>query len=518
MELTQLSGKIDVKSNQFLQTYGKEISDWPKNVIGYECFVDSFAIGEKSLSEKSHLYPSRVYEYQTKFLEWSEEYPEYCYGYAFYGGDLRGIIDSIHEYLSDFGINMLYLTPIFKAESNHKYDTLDYKTIDPQFGDLLIFKELVTTCHSHQIKLILDGVFNHTSYHHDWYLNALSGKHPFTGYYQKNENDYYLNWNGIKTLPLLNHDHPDVQAYFYNSPENVIQYWLDQGADGWRLDVAERLGKEVIRKIKNSIHQRYPDKILYGEVVETYGTEWLGTDILDGAMNYVFLGNCVNFLKDAINGEAFLYELTKMYQEYPKEQLYNSWNIISTHDTNRMIYEVDGNENLFKIAVTLQFTYPGVPMIYNGDELGILPGRKDESNRQGLDWQRVDILRLKEKEPWKIILPMDWNRVNQYSSFNFFYKHLIWLRKNYNVLIDGEFIAAYHDNDIIAYFRTLETKHALIIVNKGHTKEIKISIPEHIRKNKPILKGVHGYINEIQLSEKLLSITVYSQNSLIFLN
>ena len=493
--------------------------DWSKKVIGYQCFVDSYSIGHKSLPEKAMHYPEKVYNHQTRLLNWLEEFDEYCYGYAFYGGDLSGIINSINSYLAEFGIDMLYLTPIFKAESNHKYDTVDYKTIDPQFGALDTFKRLVQACHNHQIKLILDGVFNHTSCHHPWYLNALEGKTPYNEYYKKDENGHFLNWNGVETLPLLNHDHPDIREYFYGAPQSIVKYWLEQGADGWRLDVAERLGKDVIKRIKQSIRSDLTGKVLYGEIIETYGVEWLGDNLLDGAMNYVFLGNTVNFLKNKINGETFLYELDKMYNEYPKAQLYNSWNIISSHDTNRMIYEVDGNENLFKIAFILQFTYPGIPMIYNGDELGILPGEKNKDNRQGLDWQRVNILKLKEREPWKTVQPMDWKKVNQYSSFFFFYRHLIWLRKNYKVLIEGDFVPAYKDNDIIAYFRCLDGKqYALIIVNKGGTKEIKIEIPEHIRKNKPVLKGVHGPVGEVKLFDKYLPVTVYSQNSYIFIS
>jgi glycosidase len=492
--------------------------DWAKNRIGYQCFVDSFASGEDSIAEKSALYPRETYHHLSRLLQWSEEFSEYCYGYAYYGGDLNGITDAVNRYLADFGIDLLYLTPIFKAVSNHKYDTLDYKTIDPQFGDLTAFKRLADTCHKKGMRLILDGVFNHTSSRHDWYSKALNGELPHEGFYKKNKDGHFIKWAGVKTLPVLNHDHPDVQAYFYKSSDNIIQYWLDQGADGWRLDVAERLGKDVIRNIKESIRSRHDDKMLYGEVVETYGKEWLGPDLLDGVMNYVFLGNTVNFLTGKVAGEKYLHELNKMYEEYPREQLYNSWNIISTHDTNRMIYEVDGNENLFKMAVTLQFTYPGVPMIYNGDELGILPGQKDKNNRQGMDWKRVDILKLKTSAPWKTVQPMDWNKVNQYSSFHFFYKHLIWLRKNHPVFTDGEFLPSYADGDVVSYFRILGERLALIVVNKGNAKDISIPIPERVRSLKPVLKGAHGPLREVSLGEAVLKISVYCQNSYIFIN
>lgn len=238
-------------------------------IVGYQCFVDSFAIGEKSVRDKSNLYPRSVYGHPTKLLNWPDDFPEYCYGYAFYGGDLKGVANSVKNYLSELGIDMLYLTPIFKAESNHKYDTLDYTLIDHQFGDMGTFRELVETCHASRIALILDGVFNHTSYHHEWYLKALKGKSPFKDYYKRGEDGGFLKWNGTEALPVLDHSHPDVQSYLYDSPESVVLYWLEQGADGWRLDVAEGLGKEVIRRIKKAIRSRYPDRMLYGEVVES---------------------------------------------------------------------------------------------------------------------------------------------------------------------------------------------------------------------------------------------------------
>ena len=485
--------------------------------IGYQCFVDSFA-GAVPVREKARLYPREVYGRPARLLDWSEEFSEYSYGYAFYGGDLPGVTNAINTYLADLGIGLLYLTPIFQGESNHKYDTVDYKIIDPQFGDMDAFRNLVDTCHGHNMRLILDGVFNHTSYHHPWYVKAREGQPPFVDYYQKNEAGDFLLWNGIETLPLLNHENQDVQNYLYKSPGSVVKHWLREGADGWRLDVAERLGKPVIRSIRESMRADFPETMLFGEVIETYGKEWLQDGLLDGAMNYVFLGNTVNFLTGKIDGETFLYELNKMAEEYPAEKLYNCWNIISTHDTNRMIFEVDGNENFFKMAVILQFTYPGLPMIYNGDELGVMPGQKDRSNRQGLEWQRVDLLKLKSHEPWKSVQPMDWKRINEYSSFHHFYRHLIWLRKNHPALGDGSFIPAYSDKEALAYFRLLEDQCALIVLNKGATREIAIPIPEQIRKLGSKLKGVHGPIGEVRLSGEALKITVNCENGLIFMN
>jgi len=486
--------------------------------IGYQCMVDSFAIGNGTIENKASLYRNGVYGNPPQTLNWSDECDDYCYGFRFYGGDLGGLTNAVHNYLAGLGVDLIYLTPIFSAHSNHKYDSLDYYTIDPQFGTMDDFRQLTAGCHKHGIKLILDGVFNHTSCNHDWFVKAKQGIAPFSDYYKKNEAGYYLYWAGIETLPLLDHTHPDVKNAFYHGKDNIVAYWLKQGADGWRLDVAEGLGLDVIRNIKSAIRGRFNDKLLYGEIVETWGRDWLGDDKLDGLMNYVFLGTTANFLTGKITAETYLGELEKMYNDYPKDQLYNSWNIISTHDTNRMLYEVNGNENLFKMAATLQFTYPGMPMIYYGDELGLLPGQRDVSNRRGMDWQRVDLLKLKAHEPWKHIQAMDWNKVNRYSSFHFFYKHLLWLRKQYPVFTDGEFIPLFANNTAIAFMRKLDDKLALVLINKGEAQQLTIPVPAEIAKLKPELRGVHGPLPHLQLGQDSVTIGAFTQNTYIFVN
>ncbi len=485
--------------------------------IGYQCMVDSFAISVDSIEQKRHLYPDSVYGRPVTLLPWDQEYDEYCFGAAFYGGDLPGITKAVKQYLADLGIGLLYLTPIFEAKSNHKYDTLDYTQIDPQFGTMDDFNTLLQTCHHHDIKVILDGVFNHTSRDHIWFEHARDGKEPYTEYYQKNKEGYYLNWAGVDTLPLLNHDHPDVQHGLYADDNSVVPWWLAQGADGWRLDVAEGLGLDVIEKIKAIMNRRFPDKLLFGEVVDSYGKKWLGPHTLDGVMNYVFLGTTVNFLSGKIDGLTYLNELDRMATEYPEEQLRLCWNIISSHDTNRLLYEVDGNENLFKMAVTLQFTYPGMPMIYYGDEVGIVPRQKDKDNRLGMDWDTVDLLRVKARERWKHTVPMDWRRINQYSSIHFYYQHLIWLKRTHPVLTEGSFVPVYSDESTIAYARRLGSHVALVILNKGNSKQIRMKKPKAIDDLHPILKGVHGPIPEIDWRQDILPLKLETENTYIFI-
>jgi len=150
--------------------------------------------------------------------------------------------------------------------------------------------------------------------------------------------------------------------------------------------------------------------------------------------------------------------------------------------------------------------------------LGLMPGQKDMSNRQGLDWQRVDMLKLKCREPWKSVQPMDWKRVNHYSSFHFYYRHLIWMRKNDPVWTLGEFIPLYADKDIVSFLRVHGERAGLVVLNRGNTKEIELRLPERIRTVKPLLRGMHGPLAEIRLSGSLLRMSVYSQNTYLFVS
>lgn len=169
------------------------------------------------------------------------------------------------------------------------------------------------------------------------------------------------------------------------------------------------------------------------------------------------------------------------------------------------------------MAVALQFSYPGVPMIYYGDEIGLLTGQKNISNRRGMNWDTVDLLRLKAREPWKMVVPMDWKRVNQYSSFHFYYKHLIWLRRNKPVLTHGEFIPLYADKTCVCYLRRLDDQIAFVLLNKGENRDIKIPIPEPIHRLKSCLQRGHGPLNALDLSRDTLQIHVYAQNTYIYL-
>jgi len=492
------------------------VPEWAKKAVGYQCFVDSFAIGDIYIENKNNLYDSNVYSEKAFTLNWNEKDENYHYGHGFYGGDLKGVAYALDHYLKDLDINLLYLTPIFKAATNHKYDIIDYEQIDPQFGKIEDFRELMRICKKNNVHLIMDGVFNHTSSEHKWYKKAVKGDERYRDFYKRNEEEYILLWEGVETLPELNHENEEVQNYFYKGNDSIVKKWLREGADGWRLDVAERLGKKPINAIRRNIKEYNPEALLIGEVVESYGKEWLADGLLDGVMNYVFRGITTNFLTGSINAKTYIEELNKMYSEYPTEKLYASWNIISTHDTNRMLYDVHGNESTFKMAVILQFTYPGIPIIYYGDELGMSYGKKEISNRTGMDWDVAHYYRKNSENENYNSNAMEWNRLNRYNSYHQFYKHMIWLRKNIEVFSTGCFIPLYADDTVLSFARVIENETALIIANNGPDKEISITIPEIVTTGKMQLKCLYGADNPLTIYPGTIEIYVGGANSYIY--
>jgi glycosidase len=466
--------------------YKDRTPDWAKRAVGYLCFVDSFASSIPDPEGKKDEYKGTAYGQEVMKLKWHETDPTLHHNSGYYGGDLMGAAYA-SSYLADLGIDMVYFTPIFRALSNHKYDTLDHMQIDPQFGTFADFENMVHAYHSKGIRVILDGVFNHTSSEHEWYKKAKAGDLKFKSMYKVNAEGYIMVWNGIETLPVLNFENQDVQKYFYSAPESVVHYWLKAGADGWRLDVAERLSKDAIAGIRQAVKAEGADKLLTGEVVETYGKEWLADGLLDGVMNYAFRGVTANFMTGKIDAQNYMAELEKMYVEYPREKLYTSWNLISTHDTNRMLYDVGNDEGLLKIAAVLQFTYPGIPMIYYGDELGTTKGEKEKQNRMGHDWEVIN-----SYEKYRATGAMEWDKIKRYNSFHEFFKHMIWLKKTFTVLVDGDFYPACASGDVAAFFRVSETAIAFIIVNKGLDASVKIKVPEEVLKRNPDLKCAYG--------------------------
>lgn len=316
--------------------------------------------------------------------------------YEVFGGNLKGVIDKL-DYLKSIGVTTIYLSPIFLAPSNHKYDTSDYSTIDPMFGDQKTLQELIVKAEERRIGIILDGVFNHIG-SDSVYFNK-ENKFDSIGAYNSKESKYYdwfefSNWPdeyrcwwNVKTLPSVNQSNKDLQEYI----SSIIRKYMTMGLQGFRLDVVDEIHHELLTKICDSIYSIKKDALVIGEVWEDASTKiaygmrrgyFLGEELnsvmnyplKDALIDYVLTGNCDNFY--------YVYEMIE--NNYPTYVKHNLMNLIGSHDTRRIysiLKEKENSIDLLKIISGLQFTFYGLPSIFYGDEIALEEDSPDFSRK-----------------------------------------------------------------------------------------------------------------------------------------
>ncbi len=344
----------------------------------------------------------------------------------FYGGNLKGICEKL-PYLDELGVGIIYLNPIFMAFSNHRYDTADYKRIDPLLGGEDDFKKLCTDAHKLGMKIILDGVFSHTGSNSVYFdkefvfgNGAVSNENsPYREWFMFQQYPHkYTSWWGIDTLPCVDEMNPSYMDYIIFSKDSVIEHWLNLGADGFRLDVADELPDEFIYAFKKRLKEIKPDALLIGEVWEDASNKisyekrrrYFSDSELDSVMNYPFKDAIIGFVKGEISGNAFADRIMTVAENYPRPVLDCLMNLLSTHDTRRILtalsnadknmskqekadFVLSGEElenaiALEKLSAILQFTLPGNPCIYYGDEIG-MQGFEDPLNRGYFKWNDI---------------------------------------------------------------------------------------------------------------------------------
>ena len=345
----------------------------------------------------------------------------------FFGGNLQGIIEKL-PYLKSLGVSAIYLNPIFKAYSNHRYDTGDFMQIDPMLGTETDLLELIDKAKKSGIKLILDGVFNHVGAD-SIYFNKYSN-YPSLGAYQSKDSEYYewfnftdypndyASWWGIKTLPAVDKRNVDYINYICGE-KGVIEHYIKSGIEGFRLDVVDELPAEFVRTLRERMKKSDKNAVIIGEVWEdasnkiAYGKRreyFLGKE-LDSVMNYPLKNAIIEFVKSGDSGELSATVKTQI-DHYPKKTLDILMNILSTHDTARLLSAVsdvclDGKSKTeiaetflcgeeksaavfrLKAASLLQYTLYGVPSVYYGDEIG-MEGFFDPINRRFFTWDKMD--------------------------------------------------------------------------------------------------------------------------------
>ena len=340
----------------------KEV-DFMKDAIFYEIFIDRFAIGNK---KKDMSYIN---------MKWNElPTPK-----SFAGGDLQGIIDNL-SYLKTLGINGIYLTPIFKSISNHKYDIEDYYKIDEQFGDEEILMKLVKTAHKKGIKIILDAVFNHISENSPLFQDVLTNgkKSKYYNWFILKNNEYEC-FSICKYMPKLNTDNKEVQDYLIN----VGKYYIEKyDIDGWRLDVSDEVSHSFWKRFRIELKSLGKDIILIGENWHD-ANKFLQGDEFDSIMNYAFTKALLDYLAfNKFSSKDMSDKLNELLTRNTEQVNKMMLNLIDTHDTLRFFTEVNKDLDKYLIALALLFFYEGVPCIYYGDE-SLMEGGYDPDSRRG---------------------------------------------------------------------------------------------------------------------------------------
>ncbi len=408
---------------------------WVQDSIFYQIFPDRFANGDLTND------PPNVQAWGAAPTVWD-----------FQGGDLRGIIQRF-DYLLDLGITAIYLNPIFQATSNHRYNTTNYFAIDPKLGTMEDFRALIDEAHHNEVRVILDGVFNHCGRGFFAFNDLLeNGSHsPYKEWfhvkkfpvdaYSEGEAKHYQAWWDFKSLPKFNHFNPEVRSYLLE----VGRYWIEQGADGWRLDVPNEIDDDSFwAEFRQVVKGANPDAYIVGEIWEA-DSHWVGPEHFDGLMHYPIRNELVELLtaKEPQLGK-FAETVEGLLAYYGREYAFAHYVPLGSHDTQRIRTVMGGRDDRVRLAFLFQMFYPGAPAIYYGDEIG-LEGGKDPDSRRAFDWN---------EGAWD-------------ADLRSFVRRLIATRKNWPVLRRGDFRRIMLDEEAgtMAFARNLGESSALLAMN-----------------------------------------------------
>ena len=439
----------------------KHTPEWVHHSIFYQIFPDRFA-SSPAVSKPHNLEP------------WDTR-PTLK---GFKGGDLIGVVEHL-DYLQDLGVNALYFTPVFQSASNHRYHTHDYFQVDPILGGDAALRRLLDKAHRRGIKVVLDGVFNHASrgffqFNHilecgadspylDWFDVRGFPAHAYEG------RPNYRCWVNLAELPEFNHQNPDVVRFIYD----VARYWIDQGIDGWRLDVPFQFGDDPFwQGFRDVVKNANPEAYITGEIVED-ASRWLKGDQFDAVMNYLFtycvwgfiggqdadhdsMGHWVGHAGPllATDTAAFASNIEQLLERYPRSNVLAQQNLLDSHDTARVLTIFRGRKDLVKLAVLIQMTYPGAPMIYYGNEIG-MEGGKDPDCRRAFPW---------DEHLWD-------------QDLLSYHKRLIALRTAHRALRDGDYATLLAQDGLVAILRQAETDRAVVLINRdASTRHIELDV------------------------------------------
>ena len=435
--------------------------EWVRHAIFYQIFPDRFARSER-VAKPSNLEP------------WDSAPTVH----GFKGGDLLGVVERL-DYLQDLGVTALYLNPIFESTANHRYHTYDYYQVDPILGGNEALRALLDAAHTRNMRIILDGVFNHASrgffqFNHivengpaspyvDWFIVK---SYPLRPYHAPKGQHGYEAWWNMPALPKLNTNTPAVREFLWD----VAVHWIEFGIDGWRLDVpAEIDDDEFWREFRRRVRAANPEAYIVGELWHE-SQRWLQGDQFDAVMNYLFTKACLayfvgdNLLQSEvarcgykyiqpIGDQAFADEIDRILALYDPAINAVQYNQLGSHDTPRFKTLARGDDSAYRLATLMQMTYPGAPSLYYGDEIG-LEGAHDPGCRAGFPWDEHR-----------------WDR-----NLRDFVKRCITLRQAHPALRTGEFTWLSVGNGVVAFGRRLGDD-ALVVVLNNSQHPVTLSIP-----------------------------------------
>ena len=426
--LRRRSGETVTLAQRQLTVYEERgaAPDWFGRGVSYQIFPDRFC--RSRVPDPAGLVGDRtVHENWQDTPEFRPDERGEIRNRDFFGGDLAGILSKL-DYLKSLGVTTLYLNPIFEAASNHRYNTADYMAIDPMLGTAEDFRALCREAHARGMRVLLDGVFNHTG-SASRYFNA-DGFYPELGAAQSKDSPYYNwyhfthwpdsydAWWGIKTLPAVEENQASYRDFIIRSEDSVVRHWLRCGADGWRLDVADELPDDFIAELRQAMDAEKPDCLLLGEVWEDGSNKiaydrrrkyLLGRET-HGLMNYPFRTAALDWLCGG-DAAAFRESMEQLRENYPSPAFYSAMNFLSTHDTPRILTLLGGEptpadkaeraaarlspagrelaRRRLMLGALLLYTFPGSPTVYYGDEAG-MEGYEDPLNRRTFPWGQED--------------------------------------------------------------------------------------------------------------------------------
>lgn len=473
-----------------------KVPDWACDAVYYYIFPERFRNGDARNDPQPGVdtYQDKAVEFHRNWLDkpykpGSGDGSDATYNNDFFGGDLQGIIDKL-DYIKDLGANTIYMTPVFRAASNHGYDTADYKNIDPRFGSNADFTRLTLEAGKRGIRVILDTSLNHTGsdsiyfdrfgkYHaHGAFEGGkIHADSPYASWYrfdatQANPDKQFKGWVGVADLPELNKASIDFRRFAYGAPDSVMKLWLDRGAAGWRMDVAPWVPDDFWREWRTAIKRHRPDALTIAETWFDASKYFLG-DTFDSTMNYIFRSAVLDYAGGGKAGDAYR-PIEYLREVYPPQAFHALMNLLSTHDAPRSLY-VFGNlgdatgaaavalaKQRLRLAVIFQMVFPGAPAVYYGDEVGVTGG-EDPYNRATYPWADLG------GKPDKALL----------ADF----KTLIHLRNANPVLRRGSLGAPLHiDDHVIVLVRRLGDTVAITATNNAATpRTVTVTLPPGVK-------------------------------------